>query len=674
VLGLPGPGLAGVRSNARSTASYAAFSHLEAPSPVGGDAKPNWKLGMAVVAEYYDAVCLQVHNSIFDKMEWRSAGPKGHNYLTDLKKLKAKSKRDISVLQSRAQTAGLSALGMTNSLGFTAAARTANLGHMCIGSLFDSLPQLDSALEQYIGTFHAPNVSVFLRLVRCTNLLAFEHLAKMHGAPALKDEFQRRLRHFPLGTAADLDYIMQYTASNAKNVHSIYLKPAPRPATQSANVGRSRAYVWVSDLLDAIASTPSSELDAMLPLSPLARKLLLCHEKVFALLMSVRVVMPQNDLPPVTPVENDIRDMQKRILRGLMQDKTVYFVGAVNRHVEVSYAARKEDARGDQSNALAKISLRAYGFDSENEMDDAEHDELLKTAQISFTRLTWPLRDLNVYTRISVPHVNTDGDGFQSVSFPGNLSFAQGAMHPHETQIFDWLEAEQTRLSKRHQHAMDSLETGTAALTLPRTLIPDEMQGRVLDSKQVAMLRLLQPASFLTAYTDNVVWSAWRWKSLLMQMTLLSALNGICDELSTPNEKKSWIQKYTKVGTERQTEYLILQDFIMDKKAVQDVKFLVRERIFDMQKTEKVLKQRGLQPDTDEVDLLKCTFSIKQNGTRELSKLVKRVADGPHIPYFVKGSGVKLHTVQIHDRSRGWKSTASELARSPEDWEDWYDF
>ena len=70
---------------------------------------------------------------------------------------------------------------------------------------------------------------------------------------------------------------MQYTASNAKNVHSIYLRPAKRPATQSANVGRSAEYAWVSELLDSIGSDATTELDAMLPHSPLARKLLLCH-------------------------------------------------------------------------------------------------------------------------------------------------------------------------------------------------------------------------------------------------------------------------------------------------------------------------------------------------------------------------------------------------------------
>jgi len=70
---------------------------------------------------------------------------------------------------------------------------------------------------------------------------------------------------------------MQYTASNAKNVHSIYLRPAERPATQSANVWRSAEYAWVSELLDSISADATNALYAMSLRSPLARKLLLCH-------------------------------------------------------------------------------------------------------------------------------------------------------------------------------------------------------------------------------------------------------------------------------------------------------------------------------------------------------------------------------------------------------------
>jgi len=263
---------------------------------------------MRLVAEYYDAMCNAIHTRFFAEMTWSAVGVEHHSYLQDLKKLKAESKRDISVLQSRTQMAKLEQLGIMDSLGFRASIKDANLGNMCMASLLASLPGIDPSLETYIATFHALNVALFLRLIRCTNLMAFEHLIKTHNTPALKDEFQRRLRHFPLGTAADLDYIMQYTASNAKYVHSIYLQPVERIAVQSANIEHSPEYARVHELLESFNAQPSSVFDSMLRNSPLSRKLLLCHGKVFDLLHSVQIIAPADNynIEPITDLDRQI--------------------------------------------------------------------------------------------------------------------------------------------------------------------------------------------------------------------------------------------------------------------------------------------------------------------------------------------------------------------------------
>jgi hypothetical protein len=77
-----------------------------------------------------------------------------------------------------------------------------------------------------------------------------------------------------------------------------------------------------------------------------------------------------------------------------------------------------------------------------------------------------------------------------------------------------------------------------------------------------------------------------------------------------------------------------------------------------------------LPPDDVEVELLKCIFSIKQNGSREQVKLVKRVASGDR-PCFVKASGVRIHAVQHDDRSLVFDQVPSDP--DPEQGE-WYNF
>jgi len=156
----------------------------------------------------------------------------------DLKRLKAESRRNVSVLQSRTQIASLSELGMTHELGIDEQSQAGILNNMCLLSLHETLPRIDPVLMRYIDSFRAPNVALFLRLIRCTNLMALEHLAKTHDTAACKDELQRHLLLFPVGTAADIDYIMQYKVSNPRNVHSVSLKTTADPkAVQSIQRG-----------------------------------------------------------------------------------------------------------------------------------------------------------------------------------------------------------------------------------------------------------------------------------------------------------------------------------------------------------------------------------------------------------------------------------------------------
>ena len=671
VIGFPGAGLAkpraGASSSASSPAASADFEHLQAPKPVGGARDNNWKQRMALVAEYYDAVCATLHTRFFAEMTWVPVGQQHHNYLADLKKLKAESRRDISVLQSRAQTAELEQLGMLNSLGFQSGAERNNLSNACMGSLYDTLPAIDPRLETYIATFHAPNVALFLRLIRCTNLMAFEHLTKTHGAPELKDEFQRRLRHFPLGTAADLDYIMQYTASNAKNVHSIYLQPVKLPVTQSANVSRSRDYAWVSDLLDSISKHPETPLDEMLPNSPLARKLLLCHRKVYELLHSVRVRLPDSTLLPLPVVsETDTMQMHQRIVRGLMQDKTMYYVFAVDRHVQVSYAARREENRSASDDSSSNTRLRALQADDSEESDE-QHNERLESTPIQFTRMTWPLRDLNVYTRISLPVVKTDGE-CQSIAYPGNFSFAHSDMDTHEKEMYDWLEKVQNSQLLRRQREVESLDTDTSVNRLPLIPVPLQMlsQCRVLNERQCAVRRDGN-LNVGDADTDSYILQAWRWKSLLLKITVLSALNGICEELKT-RELSHGISAFNRVGTEVYGGDLVLQNYVWIPTS-RSPEYVVRTRIFDTEQTNDKYKNRNRNIDSNSVELLKCKFSLKQKGTKFFSKLIRRSTSlHKDEEYLVKKSGCIAHVLETRDKSWNFVSSAETSTN------EWFDF
>ena len=701
VVGLPGAGLSGQRVNAQSFAATATFDRLETPNPVGSPPSASWILGKNVIAEYYDAMCAVLHTAFFENMMWIPVGTPHHSYILDLKKLKAESKRDVSVLKSREQTTGMLALGMENSLGFTKKSCNQNLSNICMQSLFDTLPSIDTVLDTYIASFHAPNIALFLRLIRCTNLLAFEHLAKTNQGIDLKDAFQKHLRFFPVGTAADLDYIMQHTINNAKNVHSIYLKPSKTSLQQSANVTHSTEYAWVCDLLKEVSDAPLNALDRMLPDSPLYRKFLLCHKTVYKMFHSIVIVAPLTNAAAVEPItERDTRAVYLRIIRALMQTTIMHYIDAVQRHVEVDYATRQDENRNDIVDNDEIVNLRAFADDAHTQEGDALEDDDVhgrrKVAyQFQFTRLTWPLRDLNIYTRISTPVVTSTPSG-HTVTYPGNRSFCNSeGMHAEEEQIFDFMQALQERDDKNRQSMEVAFDTDTVAKACAAPAVPPHMQAYhyALSDKQSAMQNSAlssAPRATASRATAPQILMAWRWKTLLIKTTLLSALNGICHEFQEARYTPHHIESYSKSGPESSHRIqLILNNFEFIEapalthslyKPLPTYWVCMREfKLPDKENASTFPAVLATIPpgafDHGDVNLLDCTFGIRHSGRSTVSKLVWRTASMvPSLKYSVKKRRVYQHEIANNVRNRCITAAQPVIYNVYMGLSHWYDF
>jgi len=129
LLGAAGSGLAPRRVGAAQTTDlavhqYAVLSAKDKPPAV-------WNAAQTLLAAYYDATCLEIHAAVFADMKWLANGADHHDFLKDLMRLKAESRRDVSVLQSQTQTASLSELGMTHELGIDKNSQAGNLNNMC---------------------------------------------------------------------------------------------------------------------------------------------------------------------------------------------------------------------------------------------------------------------------------------------------------------------------------------------------------------------------------------------------------------------------------------------------------------------------------------------------------------------------------------------------------------
>ena len=171
-LGLPVHGLKTATYPAANAPAITAFALLDDFTT----ASTYKSLLDVVVNRYYDCICRAYHDSVVDVLQWRMPdGSSPVDMLPRMKRLKVESNKNINGLQARNQAQNLDELRMVSGLGVTA--RNDCLNTACLLSLHETLPNVDSNLWSYIDSFKAPNVVLFLRMIWCTNLMAFEHLA-----------------------------------------------------------------------------------------------------------------------------------------------------------------------------------------------------------------------------------------------------------------------------------------------------------------------------------------------------------------------------------------------------------------------------------------------------------------------------------------------------------------
>ena len=150
---------------------------------------------------------------------------RSRNYVKDMKFLKLKSREVSDVLMARAGTDSLNRLHMLGNVGYTN--KGSCLGQKCMMSLNDTLPVLDHDLKKYIKTFNCANIELFLRIIRCSNTLAFEELAHSIHRSSLHEKYTNILNTLPLGSASEFEYIMRYTSMNGVQIHAKSIKQLP---------------------------------------------------------------------------------------------------------------------------------------------------------------------------------------------------------------------------------------------------------------------------------------------------------------------------------------------------------------------------------------------------------------------------------------------------------------
>ena len=232
-----------------------------------------------------------------------------------------------------------------------------------LSAMDDELPMLDPALVQYVRKFRIPDAELFLRIIRCPNLLALRDLAIQHLSPQPQEHMRTVLQYFAPAVQSEIEVMLKFVETD----QSVFaMTPLPHPS-KAFVVQETYLSQCMRILVQADVSPPYFA-------TPLAWK--------FHMFL----------LPNVFPVFRQFFCTQKILNAGckralkfiLIQVKMLYYI--LTRGIT------------DRSNEL----LEYYASNALNDINPHEHYECnsLSTKNIPLSigssLLTWPKRDMNV--------------------------------------------------------------------------------------------------------------------------------------------------------------------------------------------------------------------------------------------------------------------------------------
>ena len=139
--------------------------------------------------------------------------------------------REKSLLNNRSSFAGLGNVSAGLSFRKYNSKNNGNLTlrHRILSQMDDELPDLDPALTAYVRKFRIPDSELFLRMIRCPNILALRELAKQHLSPEPLKQMQMVLDYFDPAIQSEIEMMLKFVQTDESvYVHAPEAHPSKR--------------------------------------------------------------------------------------------------------------------------------------------------------------------------------------------------------------------------------------------------------------------------------------------------------------------------------------------------------------------------------------------------------------------------------------------------------------
>ena len=180
-------------------------------------------------------------------------------------KVKMLYQRQTSMLNNRSVFAGLQ-VGNSNGTSLLSFRRfdpsgNANmtLRERIMSQLHDELPGLDPFLKKYIRQFMIPDAELFLRMIRCPNVLALRELAVQHRhllggqttASSVQQPYhlQQTLKFFPIAVQSEILYMLKFVECD----DSVYVHSPAIHEAKLVLVPQNLMRQWIRETLEVAA-------------------------------------------------------------------------------------------------------------------------------------------------------------------------------------------------------------------------------------------------------------------------------------------------------------------------------------------------------------------------------------------------------------------------------------
>jgi hypothetical protein len=134
-----------------------------------------------------------------------------------------------------------------------------NLRERIFSQLHKELPELDPALLKYIRQFRIPDAELFLRMIRCPNLLALRELAVQHRhllggqdtASSVQPDYhiQQVLKFFPIAVQSEIHYLLKFVERD----DSVWVHTPTIHDTQKIIMPQNKMRQWIRKILEVDA-------------------------------------------------------------------------------------------------------------------------------------------------------------------------------------------------------------------------------------------------------------------------------------------------------------------------------------------------------------------------------------------------------------------------------------